>query len=259
MDPYSILGVPKTASQEEIKKAYRRLAMEFHPDRNDSPKAEERFKQVSEAYSAVGTESARREYEESRKQTFRSHNPFDDFFSGLGGSPRGGSWEDLFGAFRGQNPHHRPFIIRASLTVTLEEIAFGARRSFQLDGQRLDFQVPSTARPGQLLKINLQNGQQLHMDVTVAKHKLFSLAGDDLVGFVTVPVGIAVAGGEVKAPTLDSNIMLRIPPGTNSHSKLRAKNVGLPLQAGGRSSIVYEVKIDTKSATPSFLKWSSNI
>ena len=243
MDPYSVLGVTKSASQDEIKKAYRRLAMEYHPDRNSDSDAEEKFKRASEAYSLIGTPEARSAYEQSRAS---SRNPFDDFFSSYSSSDSPHSWEDLFGAFR--KTRQTPFVIRASLPVTLEEIAQGARKVFELDGQRIDFRVPPSARPGRVLTVNLQGGQQLQLNIEVLSHKMFSLAGDDLLSSVTVPVDIALKGGEVKVPTLDSSILLRVPPGTDSHQKLRAKNVGLPLTTGGRSSIIYEVKIDVKSA-----------
>ncbi len=242
MDPYSILGVPKTASQEEIKKSYRRLAMEFHPDRNESPTAEERFKQVSEAYSLIGTPSARESYEASQRPSAHS---FDDFFSSR--ATHGNSWDDLFGAFRNMNHQAPPFVIKASLGVTLEEIYHGSRKTFSLDGQRIEFSLPKTSRPGQTVRIDLQTGQQLHMNIELRHHPLFVLVGDDLHCSVVVPVDTAINGGDVQAPTLTSDITLKIPPGTNSHSKLRAKSVGLASPTGGRTAIIYEVKIDVQS------------
>ena len=83
MDPYSILGVPKSASQDEIKKAYRRLALEFHPDRNNSSEASEKFKKINDAYSTVGTPEARSQYENASSSPERS-SPFDDFFGRRG-------------------------------------------------------------------------------------------------------------------------------------------------------------------------------
>ena len=243
MDPYSILGVSKTASQEEIKKAYRRLAMEFHPDRNDDPAAEERFKQVSEAYSAIGTPEARRQHDSLSERTFHSQNPFDDFFR-----HHGNSWEDLFGSFRNTQRRAPPIAVRARISLSLEEMYHGARKSFRLDGQKVDFKIPPEIRPGQELRISLENGQQLHLFVDLAPHPIFSVVGDDLHAQVVVPVDIAINGGEVQVPTVESTIMLRIPAGTNSHSKLRAKSVGLHLPAGGRSSIVYEIKLDVRKS-----------
>ncbi len=248
MDPYSILGVSRTASQEEIKKAYRRLAMEFHPDRNESPDAEEEFKKVSEAHSLIGTPSARERYEASQRAAPHS---FDDFFTG--GNP-GASWDDLFGAFRSSR-YSRPFVIKSHIVLTLEEIYNGSMKTFSLDNQVVSFPVPKTTRPGEVLRVKMESSQELHMTVSMAQHPIFTLSGDDLHTVIDVPVRTALIGGIVKAPTLGSNINLTIPPNTCSHSKLRARNSGLHTSRMSRGSIVYEVKINTKNVSPSLTEF----
>ena len=255
MDPYSTLGISKTASQEEIKKAYRRLAMEYHPDRNSSPDAEDKFKRVSEAYSLIGTEQNRKEYE-ARTAAHSAgpgfQDPFGDFFRGRGHGFSGSSWEDLFGA----HTRRPPYVIRAQLEVTLEDVLSEAVKSFTLDGQSVDFRVPRGIRPGQTVRIGLTTGQELHLSVGIAKHHIFELSGDDLYTKVTVPVDVAIRGGEVRVPTLSGTMILRVPPRTNSHSKLRVKAVGLPLRESGAGSIIYEVMIDVKKLDKSLADWA---
>jgi len=249
MDPYSTLGIPRESTQEEIKKAYRRLAMEFHPDRNDKPEAEEQFKRVSEAYSMIGTEENRKEYHAAQSRPRHSGNPFDDFFRSSGQS-----WEDIFGS-----PSRRarpPYVIRAQIEVSLEELASETVRTFTLDGQTIDFRVPKGIRPNETVAIKLRQGQELHLSVSVSKHQIFDLRGDDLYGKVIVPVETAIKGGEVRVPTLDGNINLVIPPRTNSHSKLRVRASGLPKRSGGSGSIIYEVVINVKKLGHSLSEWT---
>ena len=246
MDPYTVLGVSPEASQDEIKKAYRKLALEYHPDRNDSPEAEQKFKQASEAYSQVGTKESRHEYESSKAQGF------DDFFSNHAGHQ---TWDDLFGAFR-QAQRQRNFIIRASLVLSLEEVYHGCEKRFELDGQGINFRVPPTIRPGETLRVNVGNGQEVHMLVSIRPHHMFDLVGNDLYTRIEVPVDIAIKGGDLSVPTVDSKINLHIPAGTCSHVKLRARNVGLETGSAGRSSIIYEIQIDTKKISESLRSWS---
>ena len=94
-DPYKTLGIERNASQQDIKKAYRALALENHPDRNSDPSAEEKFKGISEAYSILNNESTRREYDSAFIDQQRARGGFGDFFSGF--APGNPSWEDLFG------------------------------------------------------------------------------------------------------------------------------------------------------------------
>ena len=177
---------------------------------------------------------------------------FNDFFHDFGA--HGHSWEDMFGSFQ-QRARSRPFIIRAQMDATLEDIYQGVHKTFELDGQAVSFNIPPTIRPDRAMIIKLQSGQELHIGVNLIRHPRFTLRGDDLYSHVSVPVHTAIKGGEVLVPTLDGTISLHIPPYTNSHSKLRAKNVGMKLPAGGRASIIYEVKINTRDLSPELKEW----
>lgn len=253
-DPYATLGVPRTATLQEIKKAYRRLALENHPDRNnDNPSAAEKFKEISAAYSTIGSKESREKYEEeSLRQQSNNHHAgrppgFDDFF---GNFNRSAVWEDLFGKASGQNRRHKPFAINAQIDVTLEDIVKGVKRSFVLNDQIIEFQVPKTARPGQSVVIPTAAGQELHIRINLISHPVFSFLNDDLFCSLEVPVETAILGGSIQAPTLEGVVNLKIPSHTSSHSKLRIRNAGLYKQSGGRSSIIYEIKINTKKISP---------
>ena len=252
MDPYSVLGVSKNASQDEIKKAYRRLALEYHPDRNSDPGSSDMFKKVAEANSLIGDPDSRRKYEESLRQPNFSHPGFDEFFRGGTGF---GSWEELFGnRFRSS----RPYIIKARVDFTLEELSSRATKVFNLDGRSITFRVPQGARPGEKFSVRVSDGQELHITVGLAPHHLFELKGSDLHAQIEVPIDIALKGGEVKAPTLSGAVNLKIPPRTSSHAKLRVRGSGLPLRQGGAGSIIYEVKINLKKISPGLLSWANS-
>jgi|TARA_B110000467_G_C18281499_1_gene458860 curved DNA-binding protein len=241
-DPYVVLGVERTASQQDIKKAYRRLAMEHHPDRNVSdPAAEEKFKSVSEAYSILKDETSRREYDSSFIKQQRTNRGFGDLFSDL--NQHNSSWEEMFGTARSRF-NSKPYIINAQLDVTLEEIFRSERKMFVLDGQTIEFKLPATSRPGQVIPIRVSNGQELHITIGLVPHNLFSLHGDDLHYIIDIPIKTAIAGGRVVVPTLAGDIGLKVPAYTSSHTKLRVRDSGLRLPSGGSSSTIYEVRVD---------------
>lgn len=246
-DLYTILGVERNASQQDVKKAYRRLAMEHHPDRNVSdPTAEEKFKSVSEAYSVLKDETLRRKYDiEFMDRQHRHHSSFNSAFSGFQSSHA--SWEEMFGTADSRFNSNRAHIIKTHIDVTLEDIYRSIRKSFILDGQHIEFRLPETSRPGQVIPIQLPQGQQLHITINLIPHNIFSIKGDDLCCRIDIPIKLAITGGHMTVPTLDGSIGLKIPPSTSSHTKLRVRSAGLQLSSSGRSSIIYEVRIDMKT------------
>lgn len=252
MDPYSVLGVSKSATQDEIKKAYRRLALEYHPDRNQDPAASDMFKKISEANSIIGDPDSRRKYDDSLRRPNFSNQGFDDFFR----EDRGfGSWEELFGnRFR----NSRPYIIKARVDFTLEELKSRSSKSFNLDGRTINFRIPPGALPGEKFAVKVSDGQELHVTVGLIPHQIFELKGSDLHAQIEVPVDVALKGGEVRAPVLDGTISLKVPPRTSSHSKLRVRGSGLPLRRGGASSIIYEVRVNMKKISPELLSWANS-
>ena len=254
IDPYVMLGVSKKATQEEIKSAYRKKALKYHPDRNpDDPQAEELFKSVSTAYSMIGNEDARAEYDRSQARQ-RARKPsedrgFNDIFRNVNW-PRHedeSTWEDLFGSFR--STRQKPFAIRARIDIRLEDLVRGTRKTFVMDGNSVDFSIPPGARHGTSIVVQMRNNQELHATVSVADHPVFRVVGDDLHCVIAVPVSVAITGGEVSAQTLESDVKLKISKFTGSHKKLRVRNYGLPRADGSRGSIIYELKLAFDSMT----------
>lgn len=245
IDPYEVLGVSKSASQEEIKSTYRNKALKHHPDRNPGDaQAEELFKKINLAYSIIGDEESRRSFDEEQKQrkadkNFRTRG-FNDIFSGHGFTGNS-TWEDLFGSVTGRTK--KAFAIRAKVNATLQDLVTCAEKRFVLDGNSVSFRIPPGTRDGMTVVIPLSGNQELHASINVTPHPNFRIKGDDLHASVVVPVETALRGGEVTVVTLANPVKLKIPALTDSHTKLRVKNFGLPRDDGSVGSIIYEVKI----------------
>jgi curved DNA-binding protein len=292
-DYYDVLGVKKSASEEEVKRAYRKLAMKWHPDRNPNKKeAEERFKEISEAYAVLSDKEKRRQYDQfgpsgfsqrfSQEDIFRGVDLNDlfkdlgfstggDFFSRIfGGGGRGGrvyqgNFEDLFGSrggrtagyggpFPGQTgyPGAGPFPpkgqdVQSELNLSFEEAALGGEKKVRLaqDGkiQEVTVKIPSGIESGKKLRLAGKGMPgvggtppgDLYLKVNVAEHPLFKREGRDIVLDREVKISEAVLGTTIEVPTLEGSRRIKIPPGTQSNSRIRLKGYGLPrLQGGGK-------------------------
>lgn len=273
-DYYKILGVSKNASQEEIKKAYRRLALKYHPDRNKGNKeAEERFKEINEAYAVLSDPEKRRQYDMlgaegfqrrfTQEDIFRGfdfESIFRDFGFGFGGRVRD-IFSELFGDLGRTTYHFRssPFgrteythqgikgkDLIYELPLTLEEVAKGTKKTITyIAGGRqesISVNIPAGVRDGQKLRVRgkgepgLYGGPRgdLYVQVKILDHPVFRREGDDLFFKQKIKFSDAVFGTEVEIPTIyGKRLKLKIPPGTQSNSKLRIKGYGLP-KANGR-------------------------
>jgi curved DNA-binding protein len=261
-DYYQTLGVNKDASQDEIKKAYRKLARKHHPDVNPGDKAaEERFKGINEAYEVVSDPDKRQKYDqfgaqwraqpggartdtravtpEEFEQMFGgSAGGFSDFFETLFGSrgrPRTGGFADQEyyqpRPRRGHDSEH-------NVQITLEEAFHGTTRALQWeDGRQIEAKIPSGVRNGSRLRFSGQgqpgtNGGSpgdLYLKIEVAPHPGFQREGDDDLT-VTVPVDLyaALLGGQVQVSILDREVKLTIPPGTANGKVFRLRGLGMP-------------------------------
>lgn len=267
-DPYSVLGVARTASADEIRKAFRKLAKQHHPDRNPGNKAaEERFKRVSAAFELVGDEDKRRRFDRGEidadgRETARG---FSGDPRGFGGGFGGAQFEgvdlndilgEMFGGRAGGRggfggPPPKGADVRARLEIDLEEAIAGARKRIGFgDGRTIEVQIPKGAADGQTLRLRGQgspgrggSGDAL-IDISIRPHPIYRKEGDSLVMDLPVSVPDAVLGAKVEAPTPDGPVTLTIPKGANTGSTLRLKGRGLTdPKSGVRGDLLAKVQV----------------
>ena len=284
-DFYSVLGVQRGATPEEIKKSYRKLAMQYHPDKNQGDKkSEEKFKEISEAYDVLSDPQKREGYDQfghaGSQQGFGGGNPFSGaggFRSGSG-NPGGGPdpFQDIFGDVfgdifsgrggpAGAGARRRPLRgadLRYSLGVTLEEAALGTEKTISFmrqnasreEARKLNVNVPAGVKDGQRLKLtgegDLAPGGgspgDLFVIINLEEHPLFKREENDLVIDVPVAYTDAILGAQVDVPTLTGKAQIKIPIGTHSGQVLRLKGKGFPKLGGfGHGDMLVRVLIDT--------------
>ncbi|MCH8157739.1 MAG: J domain-containing protein [Nitrospinae bacterium] len=256
-DYYSLLGLARGASEDEIKKAFRKKAMKYHPDRNkDNPKAEEKFKEINEAYAVLSDSKKRAEFDRfgtkgfrrrfSREDIFRDFD-FDEVFSKFGfqsGSFGGAGVPDLESFLSGQGfgtgRPRKGADIRQDFFISFQEAALGTKRTIVMEqnGKRVEtsFKVPAGSKDGRRLRL-VGKGQpsprggppgDMYLKIRVQPHPLLHREGDDIVMDQEVSLTDALLGTTVEVPTLTEPKMVKIPPGTQSHTRLRLKGMGVP-------------------------------
>ena len=276
-DYYKLLGVGKGASQDEIKKAFKGKAREFHPDHNpDDASAEERFKEVNEAYAVLSDPQKRREYDQFGANGFRQRYSQEDIFRNADfgdlGDVLGGLGGDLFsrifggmgsgprrrgqgGPFGGGRQPYRGGDLETEMTVTLEEILAGGKRRLSLQGPQglisLDVSIPKGVATGQKLRLpgkgqpspNGGPAGDLMIRVTVAPHERFRVEGTDLSVAVDTDLTTLVLGGSVEVPVLGGDQRsLKISEGTANGARIRIRGFGLPGRNGTRSDLYVELR-----------------
>jgi len=270
-DLYNVLGLKRDASDEEIRRAYRKLAKELHPDRNPGDdQAEERFKEVSKAYDILGDKEKRQAYdrgeidEEGRERFQQGFGPGGHgqggfggargFGDGFGGGRRGfryetrigpggptdfGGFEDIlntvFGGggrggfgFEGASAASADTRYEISLDF-LDAVRGGKQRLTLADGNTVDVNIPAGIEDGQTLRLKGRGagGGDALLTVKVRPHPRFKRDGNDIHVDVEVPLAVAVTGGKVQVPTIDGDVALNVPAGTNSGRTLRLKGRGV--------------------------------
>ena len=259
-DYYSILGLKKTATDDEIKKAYRKLAVKLHPDKNPGNKtAEERFKEVNEAYSVLSDPESRKKYDRYGENWNKvdesqqaggarysqqpggaySYEGDPSFFGG--GGDYSDIFENLFGGGAGRKtksgPRGRGQDIQAEMAITLEEAFEGASKTFEINGQKIRIQLKPGAYQGLTIKLagkgspgrNGSPAGDLFITLSILPHRLYEREGDQLKQVVTIDLFTALLGGETQVQTLSGTLKIKIPAGTQYGKVLRLKGKGMPV------------------------------
>ena len=265
-DPYRVLGVEKTASQDEVQKAYRQLAKKLHPDLNPGDKkAEERFKEVSAAYDIIGDADKRARFDRGEIDATGAERPQREFYrehAGRPGNPYasdGGFAEftdgdDVFSELfrrrstvrlRGQDVHY-------AMQLDFLDALNGARREVTLpDGSVLEVSIPRGTRDGQTLRLRGKGMPGLNggppgdalVEVSVRPHQLFVRKGDDIHIDVAVPLKDAVLGGRISVPTPGGPVTMTIPKWSNTGRVMRLKGKGAPRVEGGNGDQYVTLKV----------------
>jgi DnaJ-class molecular chaperone len=269
-DPYSVLGVAKSAGESEIKSAYRKLAKKLHPDVNPGNKeTEQKFKEVTAAYDLLSDKEKRGKYDRgeinadgSARYDSAFHRAYSQPGAGGGGgrggfdfNQGGGDFEDIFSdlfgrarrggaAGAGRRTHSTQVKgndVQYTVQVSFAEAAKGIRRRITLyDGKSLDVTIPPGTEDGQTLRLRGQGMPGLgggagdaYVTVQVQQDPMFERQGTDI--YVTVPVTLdeAILGGKIRVPTIDGAVSVTVPPGSNTGSRLRLKGKGVARQQGG--------------------------
>jgi curved DNA-binding protein len=273
-DYYKILGVNRTADATEIKKAYRKLAMKFHPDHAKGDKtAEEKFKKISEAYAVLSDKEKRQEYDTFGSEGFRQRFSQEDIFRGFdindilrefgfggdtfGGAGRGtrfsyGSGPTFGGRGRQQAQSVKGSDLIYELPLTLREAAFGATKAVTIQNQgapeRVTVKIPKGMTAGKKLRLAGKGSPgpfggprgDLYIQATLMEDPVFSVDGQDLVTHRDIKISEALLGATISVPTLDEKqYNLKIPAGTKSGTKLRLPGHGLPAMQGSKNGDLY--------------------
>ncbi len=278
-DYYKVLGVEQGADKKTVSRAFRRLARESHPDVNKRKGAEDRFKEINEAYQVLGDPARRAQYDqiyEAYKSggvhwqdlfgqptggrptpggvTFTVGGGFEDLF-GRGGAPAGGFsefFQQLFGGF-GQatgpsygtaRPRQR---LEVPVEITLGEAFSGAHRRIEMpaSGQCVDAKIPCGVRSGQTVRLSgAAGGADLYLKIKVSPHRLFERSDDDLTVALPITISEAALGAEIQVPTLEGAVTMRVPPETQNGRRFRLKGLGMPhARGGGRGDLYVQVNV----------------
>ena len=255
-DYYEVLGVSKNASDDEIKKAYRKLAIKYHPDKNPGDKeAEEKFKEASEAHEVLSDKQKRARYDQFGHAGVNGGaaggNPF-----GAGGNPFGGGqfnfdfggaggFEDilsnLFGFGGGARRPRRGADYQTQVTITFEEAIFGTTKTIEADGKSLKIKIPAGIDDGMSIRLTGKGGEapdggergDLYVRIRVKAHKHLTREGNLILSEEKIDMVDAALGCEIDVETVDGKVTMKVPAGTQSGTPFKLSGHGVPFRADG--------------------------
>lgn len=270
-DFYEVLGVSKNATEAEIKSAYRKLALKWHPDKNKSSEATAKFKQINEAYEVLSDTKKRQMYDQMGPEAFRrgagapgggtyQQGPFRYTYSSYGGgNPFEGVdfggfsdpfdiFEQFFGGFGGARAKQR---LVYQVQIDFDDAVYGAEKQIKIDGKTRKIKIPAGVNDGMRIRFD-----DFDLLVTVKAHPHFKREGQDIYLEKEVSLPLAVLGGVVEIPTLEKPVKLKIRPGTQPGTIVRLQGKGVPYPHSSRRGdlyIVYKIKVPEKT-TPKIRK-----
>lgn len=264
-DYYQTLGVSKTATDAEIKSAYRKKALEYHPDRNKSPDAVEKFKEVNKAYEILSDPQKRKTYDQFGHEAFerggagrgeagwQEQGPFR-YYTNVGGTgfnvDFGGAdpfdiFEQFFGfqsPFGGRTQRRQRQLYE--MHITFEDAVHGVEKQTVINGETKKIKIPAGVDSGMRIRFN-----DFDVQVRVKPHDFFKREGQDIYVEKEISLKEAILGSVVQIPTIDKSVKVKVRPGTQSGTLMRLKEKGIPYPNSSRKGdqyIIFKVKIPSK-------------
>ena len=273
-DFYKVLGVSKDATEDDITKAYRKLARKYHPDLNKTKEAEERFKDISEAYDVLSNKEQRQKYDAIRQfgmggarfsggsgQGGFDASGFSDIFGSMFGGAAGGRGGASYGGSRYGNPYEEPPTPqrgddrKSKITLTFRQAVKGATVSLRVDGKQFKTHIPAGVKDGQKIRIagkgrpgsNGGANGDMYLTVQVKPDPRFTMRGHDIVMDVPVTVGEAVAGARVEAHDIDGEtVTFKVPAGSSSGAEIRVSGKGVQSATAGDLIGCVQIRVPAK-------------
>lgn len=269
-DYYAVLGVSKTATPAEIKRAYRKLARKYHPDLNPGDKeAEAKFKDLNAANEVLSEPETRQKFDQwgqhwsqpgyteapsptgSGTQGFDQYEDFDAFINDLLGDINGRSRHRTKpDGFRSQAPAPDT---EAAIALSFSEAFHGVQKRLQLDNETINVRIPAGAKPGSRIRLKgkgrpspfSQQRGDLYLTIEILPHPFWRFEGENLVCDVLIRPDEAVLGAEISVPTPDGSVSMKVPKGTRSGQALRLRSQGWVRPKGGRGDLLAKLQIVT--------------
>ena len=272
IDYYKILGVDKKASEEDIKKAYRKLARKLHPDLNPNDKeAHQKFQQINEANEVLSDPEKRKKYdqygkdwqhaeqfEQQRRSQRQSQYQGGDPFSGHADSDFSDFFESLFGgSARSRQTKFKGQDYNAELRLNLTDVMKTHQQTLTVNGKNIRITIPAGIENGQVIKLKgygapgVNGGPpgDLYITFSIANHPQFKRSGNDLYTIATIDLYTALLGGETTIDTLNGKVKLKVNPETQNGTKIRLKGKGIPVYKkegeAGDLYVTYEIRLPT--------------